>query len=108
MNTFSLTPCFFCMMDLTGEDQYDNGSPRRRADVFDEEGVRRPDPVRSQRLLGGSVGGFQHPTAYDHHAYGGGHVSSLRADASHVQWLFPPPKHLSFPGSLQESRTIAR
>ena len=65
--------------------------------------------MRQQRLLGGNIGGgFQYPAAYGFHANGGGHASASRADASHVQWLFPPPKHLSFPGSLQESRTIAR
>ena len=29
-------------------------------------------------------------------------------DASHVEWLFPPPRQVSFPGSFQEGRTIAR
>jgi hypothetical protein len=30
------------------------------------------------------------------------------ADAPGVEWLFEPPRHLSFPGSFQESRSMAR
>ena len=74
------------------------GGARSGPDQFDEEGVRRPDAVRQQRLLGGSQSVFE--------SYG--HSELARADASHVEWLFHPPRQVNFHGSFQEGRTIAR
>ena len=61
-----------------------------KADEYDEEGVRKPDPIRHERMIGGMD---------DFDPYG-------RADTAEVTWLFPPPRHLSYSGSLQEVNSI--
>ena len=62
------------------------GGRSGKADQYDDEGVRLPDQIISERMLGGHSN-FE-PLG--------------RADSAEVTWLFPPPRHLSFPGSLQE------
>ena len=62
------------------------GARSGKADQYDDEGVRLPDQIISERMLGGHSN-FE-PLG--------------RADSAEVTWLFPPPRHLSFPGSLQE------
>jgi hypothetical protein len=64
----------------------------RAPDEYDEHGVRRPDPVRVSRLLSDGMPGNDF----------------ARADAPDVDWLFPPPNHLSFPGSFQECKQLAK
>jgi hypothetical protein len=70
-----------------------SGGGAGAADQYDEDGVRRPDPVRLQRLMSGGAP-----------AYGmaEGDAALARADALNVEWMFPPPSHLSYPGPLQE------
>ncbi len=62
-----------------------------RAAQYDDEGIRRPDPVRQQRLVR--------------------QVSDddvlARADDPSIDWMFPPPRHLSYMGSLEQARGIA-
>ena len=60
--------------------------------LFDENGIRRPDPVRVSRLIGDNVM----------------NTDFARADEPSVEWLFPPPRHLSFPGNFQEARALAK
>jgi hypothetical protein len=69
-----------------------NGGDHRsgKADEYDEEGVRKPDPIRHERMIGGMD---------DFDPYG-------RADTAEVTWLFPPPRHLSYSGPLQEVNLI--
>lgn len=69
-----------------------NGGDHRKgkADEYDEEGVRKPDPIRHERMIGGMD---------DFDPYG-------RADTAEVTWLFPPPRHLSYSGPLQEVNSI--
>ena len=62
------------------------GGRSGRTDQYDEDGVRLPDQIISERMLGG-------PATFE---------PLGRADSAEVTWLFPPPRHLSFPGSLQE------
>ena len=65
------------------------GGRSGKADQYDDEGVRLPDQIISERMLGG--GNTFEPLG--------------RADSAEVTWLFPPPRHLSFPGSFQDVRT---
>lgn len=60
--------------------------------LYDEHGIRRPDPVRVSRLIGDNVI----------------NTDFARADEPSVEWLFPPPRHLSFPGNFQEARALAK
>jgi len=65
-----------------------------RVDEYDEFGVRRPDAVRRQRLVG--------PGRSDE-------LDSLaRADEANVDWMFPPPRHISFPGTFKDARELAK
>jgi hypothetical protein len=73
------------------------GRGRGGREEYDEEGVRRPDPIRQERMLGGR-------SNFDPQ----GNSALSRADAENVTWLFPPPRQLSFPGSFQEARTMAK
>lgn len=70
----------------------DDEQPAPRAPEYDEHGVRRPDPVRVSRLIGG----------HDHNS------DFSRADDPTVEWMFPPPRHLSFPGTFQDARALAK
>ena len=69
-----------------------NGGRSGKADEYDEEGVRKPDPIRHERMIGGM-------DDFDPHS---------RADTAEVTWLFPPPRHLSYSGSFQEVIANAR
>jgi hypothetical protein len=51
-------------------------------------GVRRPDPVKQQRLVGGGIGYADNPLG--------------RAEDPSVSWLFDPPRHISFPGPFDD------
>jgi len=66
-------------------------------DEYDEFGVRKPDDIRRTRLQGGGA------------RYGDIGVDDplSRADKPGVDWMFPPPRHLSYQGSLQEARDLA-
>lgn len=66
--------------------------PTPNQPMFDEHGIRRPDPVRVSRLLGDNVI----------------NTDFARADEPNVEWLFPPPRHISFPGNFQEARALAK
>lgn len=71
----------------------DDDDDVRRLDEYDEDGIRRPDPVRQQRLISG-----RHPMN-----------STLgRADDPSVEWIYEPPRHLSFPGSFQEIKALCK
>ena len=60
--------------------------------VFEEAAsIRAADPVQQQQLLGGGV--FlddQRENAF------------ARGEDPSVEWIFPPPSHINFPGRLQE------
>jgi hypothetical protein len=72
------------------------------SDVVDdsEEVIREADPVRQQVLLDFS---YQEPLRTRET-----NVGFSRAEDSSVEWLFPPPNHLSFPGTLAEAREVAK
>lgn len=63
-----------------------SGGRAGKADEYDDEGIRKPDPIRHERMIGGMD---------DFDPYS-------RADTAEVTWLFPPPRHLSYSGSFQE------
>ena len=83
--------------DNDDDDIFDvNGSPKVR-DVYDEEGIRRPDKVKQQRLVGGNSSyGLRRDD------------STSRADDSSVEWLYDPPRHLSCPLTFLEAKTMAK
>mmetsp|Transcript_19550 Transcript_19550/g.21206 ORF Transcript_19550/g.21206 Transcript_19550/m.21206 type:complete len:534 (+) Transcript_19550:38-1639(+) len=60
------------------EEDDDDETPNRVE--YDEEGVRRPDPVRMQRLISRGFSGER---------------SLGRAEDPTIEWLFPPARHLS-------------
>ena len=64
---------------------------------YDEDGIRRPDPTRRAQRL--NFGGSSPRNDYDD--------PTARAEAEDVDWMFPPPLHLSFPGSLDQVRSHA-
>jgi hypothetical protein len=72
------------------------------SDVVDdsEEVIREADPVRQQVLLDFS---YQEPLRTRET-----NVGFSRAEDPSVEWLFPPPNHLSFPGTLAEAREVAK
>ena len=71
--------------------QQGGGGSGGRQDLYDEEGIRLPDPVQRQRLV---------PTGPSM-VFGGGNRGSGRDDGlgraedPSVEWMFPPPRHLS-------------
>lgn len=78
---------------------YDNGSDDDdfgRIDQYDDFGVRRPDEVRTQRLMGPGSQGIDEGD------------SLARAEEEGVEWMFPPPRHISFPGTFQDARELAK
>ena len=85
----------------------DNGNGRRY-DNYDEAGVRMPDPIRQQRLLGPSSGGLNGAGMGGMMLGGEVYDSLSRAEEPNVDWLFPPPRHLSFPGTYKDARELAR
>ncbi len=68
----------------------DPESPGRVAEEYDEEGIRRPDPVRLQRLI--SSGSVDHNDMFG------------RAEDPSVDWMFEPPNDINFPGTLDQVR----
>lgn len=99
-------------------------STTRHQDVYDENGIRLPDPVQRQQLLGGGDdplsflrGGISSRSHYHHrsHSHGShGHENDdddenddemmvfARADDPSVDWMFPTPRHLSYQRSFEE------
>ncbi len=76
------------------EDQMNSGGGRQ-ADRYDEDGVRLPDPVQRQRLVPSSRmfrGGGDDEEEF----------SMGRAEDPTVEWMFPPPRHLSSQSSLEK------
>lgn len=74
------------------EDQMNDGG--RQPDRYDEDGVRLPDPVQRQRLVPSSRmfrGGDEEEE-----------FSMGRAEDPTVDWMFPPPRHLSSQASLEK------
>lgn len=77
--------------------QMSSGNSSRQGDRYDEDGVRLPDPVQRQRLM---------PTGRMFR--GGGddedeeEFSMGRAEDPTVEWMFPPPRHLSSQASLEK------
>lgn len=66
-------------------------------DEYDEDGIRKPDPVVNRRLLGGR----------SNSQVSNGFESTLgRAEDPNVEWLFSPPNYLSFPGSFNDARSL--
>jgi hypothetical protein len=78
------------------DDDDEDMSSQLRADEYDEEGIRRPDPVRQQRLISG-----RHPNM-------GMDNALARADDPSVEWIYEPPRHISFPGSFQEIKGLCK
>lgn len=70
----------------------------RHQNEYDDDGIRRPDPVQSRRLIRGS-----HPTLSSAMSMAIG-----RAEDPSVEWMHPPPAHLSYPGNFVEARTMAK
>ena len=79
-------------MRFRDEEDEEGTTGRSTLPLYDEFGIRRPDPVRVSRLL----------------SQPGVNNDFSRADEPSVEWLFPPPRHLSFPGTFQEARTMAK
>lgn len=71
---------------------------QRRGDVYDEDGVRLPDPVHRERLVSG---GFSPRWRTEQEEFG-------RADDPSVEWMFPPPRHLSSQLPLEQARAEAQ
>lgn len=67
---------------------------RRQADVYDEDGIRMPDPVQRQRLV---------PTGRNFRGVDDDEPMG-RAEDPTVEWMFPPPRHLSSQSSLEKVR----
>lgn len=78
----------------------------QRRDEYDEHGVRLPDAVVNERLIPGGGG------------VNGGVISSYssmmdeevlsRADDPSVEWIYEPPRHITFPGSFTDAKTVAK
>ena len=83
------------------DDDDEDGMGGPRVDRFDEFGVRLPDQVRTQRLMDGSPRGMGM-------GMGMGGDSQARAEEPGIEWMFPPPRHLSFPGTYKDARELAR
>jgi hypothetical protein len=65
----------------------------------DQDSVRVADPVKQQVLLD-----------FPSHSQGQriANLAFSRAEDPSVEWMFPPPNHLSFPGTLAEARATAK
>jgi len=105
---------------------------RRHQDVYDENGIRLPDPVQRQQLLGGSSsddplsflrGGSGHRSYHHHRSRSDGShrhdngddeddndemMVFARADDPSVDWMFPTPRHISYQRSFEEVYIIKR
>jgi hypothetical protein len=90
-----------------------------RAEYEAMHGVRRPDQTRRQRLVDdnprgmggmmgfpmGGMGGMGAGGGFDSGSRNNG--NGMLDDPS-VDWLFPPPKHLTYTGSFEEAKQIAK
>ena len=77
--------------DGDSDDEVDyEGRRKPKVDQYDEDGVRLPDKVQHHTLV---YGGFRGESEEDILA---------RADDPSVEWMFPPPRHLSYMGSLEQ------
>mmetsp|Transcript_702 Transcript_702/g.1211 ORF Transcript_702/g.1211 Transcript_702/m.1211 type:complete len:830 (-) Transcript_702:2695-5184(-) len=107
-----------------GNSSSNSSSTGSRVDQYDADGIRMPDPVQRQRLVGGSgLGGFPmmmpgiHPRPSGgggggsgmsrYQGYGSENFGPSSAEDPSIEWLFPPAIHLSLPGSLDEARSTA-
>lgn len=86
------------MMDAYNE-QSGGIAAGRRQDMYDEDGVRRPDPVQRQRLV---PMGRSYSAEEDDDR-----VTLGRAEDPSVEWMFPPPRHLSSQATLEKVRPIS-
>jgi hypothetical protein len=68
---------------------------QQRKDEFDEFGVRMPDAARVQRLL-------------SHRSQDLEEDLLGRTDHPSVDWMFEPPHDVSFAGTLEQARDVAR
>lgn len=74
-------------------------------------GVRRPDQIRRQRLVDDQPRGMLGRMNMAGMPFGGetgGSPGASMLDDPSVDWLFPPPKHLSYSGSFDEAKRIAK
>ncbi len=72
-------------------DLNDEGERGAQGDELDEFGTRRPDPIRNQRLVDSREA--ESAASYDD--------VMGRAEDEGVDWMFPPPAHLSFVGNFE-------
>ncbi len=79
-------------MEMGDDDEDDEYYDSSNHAEYDEEGIRRPDPVRMQRLI--SSHSFSRSN-FERSVLG-------RADDPNADWLFPPPRHLSSQESFEE------
>jgi hypothetical protein len=95
-------------------------STTRNQDVYDENGIRLPDPVQRQQLLGGGDDPLSFLSRSHHHHRSRSHGSHghddddendddddemmvfARADDPSVDWMFPTPRHISYQRSFEE------
>jgi hypothetical protein len=83
------------MMAAYERSQQQERGARRTEDQYDEDGIRLPDPVQRERL----VGGFSPRWRSDREEFG-------RAEDPSIEWMFPPPRHLSSQLPLDEVRDV--
>lgn len=79
--------------DGDGDSDGEYGQMGRRmpkVDKYDEDGIRLPDRAEHHQLV---YGGYRGHSEEDILA---------RADDPNVEWMFPPPRHLSYMGSLEQ------
>jgi len=104
--------------DVDNDDDDDHhrvSSTTRHQDVYDENGIRLPDPVQRQQLLGGGDDPLSFLSRSHHHhrsrSLGShGHDENdddemmvfARADDPSVDWMFPTPRHISYQRSFEE------
>lgn len=85
------------------------GQRQRPAQQYDADGIRLPDSVVRQRLVDGP---FVHSSRGIQARMRGLEMASNiilgRADEPGVEWIYEPPRHLSFPGAFQEARALAK
>lgn len=65
--------------------------------VFDEDGIRAPDSIISERLVGPS-----------YRPYGIPQVQRQQSEDPNVEWMFPPPTEINFPGAIEQARQVAK
>ena len=78
----------------------DTKKPKVYDDYHETHGVRRPDPVKAQRLVSHTPHELFHMRQNA--------MGLNRADPPEVEWMFPPPRHLSYPELFEESKQLAK